>query len=78
MHRGGRKFKRFSVGSGFKGQIFPGDLSRVNSAEALRQRVIGNLKQKRPFSRFLFEIFTLGQLLLLLLLLLNYFTLAIL
>ena len=27
MHRGGRKFKLFSAGSGFKGQIFTGELS---------------------------------------------------
>ena len=39
MHRGGRKFKLFSAGSGFKGQIFTGELSGVDSAGALRQGV---------------------------------------
>ena len=32
MHRGGRKFKLFSAGGGFKGQIFTGDISGVDSA----------------------------------------------
>ena len=40
MHRGGRKFKLLSAGSGFKGQIFTGELSGVDSAGALRQGVL--------------------------------------
>ena len=39
MHRGSGKFKLFSAGSGFTGQIFTGELSVMNSAGALRQGV---------------------------------------
>ena len=41
MHRGGRKFKLFSAGSGFTSQIFTGELSGVDSAVVLRQCVFG-------------------------------------
>ena len=39
MHRGGRKFKLFSAGSGFTSQIFTAELSGVDSAGVLRQCV---------------------------------------
>lgn len=39
IDRGSGTFKRFSPGSGFTGQVFTGELSRVNSAEALRQGI---------------------------------------
>ena len=39
MHRGGKRFKLFSKGSGFTGQIFTGEFSGLNSAGALRQSV---------------------------------------
>ena len=40
MRRGGRKFKLFSAEGGFKGQIFTGELSGVDSAGVLRQGIM--------------------------------------
>ena len=40
MHWEGKKFKYFSAGRGFTGQIFPEELSEVNSAGSLRQDLL--------------------------------------
>ena len=47
MHWRGRKFKLFSTRSGFKGQIFTGEVSGVDSAGALRQGVSMNSSPPR-------------------------------
>ena len=40
MHQGGVKFKLFSAGSVFTGPIFTEEVSRVDSARAVRQSVV--------------------------------------
>ena len=50
-HRGKGKFKLFSSGSGFTGQIFTGKLSEVDSVRTTRQGVLSiYLRNKKKAS----------------------------
>ena len=64
MHRGGRKLKLFSAGSGFKGQIFKGDLSGVDSLFTFCHRdcqnifLLGKISLTKQFNLIVFRAVT--------------------